>query len=132
MQPIADFHSVPPKIRYSIALKQPAIAPLKVGRGAQFRCVACGQIAAEEHVRNEFIQKFVSADLIAVVANSPKGRIFLAPDDFQSEVAKDAKPKWVPDEEMNTKTSNLVSGRGYGITHWHELFTQRQLRLLSG
>lgn len=131
VQPIADSRSVPPKIRYSIVIKQPAVAPLKVGRGAQFRCAACGQIAAEEHIRNEFIRKFVSADLIAVVADSPKGRIFLVPDDFQSEVAKNARPTWFPDEEMNTKTSNLVSGRGYGITHWHELFTQRQLVALT-
>ena len=32
---------------------------------------------------------------------------------------------------MNQETSNLVSGRGYGITHWHEIFTPRQLVALT-
>ena len=32
---------------------------------------------------------------------------------------------------MNIDTPNLVSGRGYGITYWHELFTERQRTLLT-
>lgn len=32
---------------------------------------------------------------------------------------------------MNQKCTDLVSGRGYGFTHWHELFTNRQLKALT-
>ena len=32
---------------------------------------------------------------------------------------------------MNTKCSDLVSGRGYGITYWKQLFTPRQLTALT-
>ena len=32
---------------------------------------------------------------------------------------------------MNQDTPNLVSGRGYGVTHWKELFTPRQLTALT-
>lgn len=32
---------------------------------------------------------------------------------------------------MNTKCTDLVSGRGYGITHWKQLFTPRQLTALT-
>lgn len=32
---------------------------------------------------------------------------------------------------MNQKTPNLVSGRGYGVTHWKQLFTNRQLAALT-
>src|SRR5690606_16838314 len=68
---------------------------------------------------------------IAIVAKRPQGRIYVSVDDLQGSVARGASPSWVPTEEMNQDTPNLVSGRGYGITHWHELFTPRQLVALT-
>lgn len=105
--------------------------PPKVGRGAKFRCLVCGQIAPEESIRAEFKAKNDRAQMMAIVAEGKRGRIYLAPIDEHEHVAKNAQPKWIPEEEMNTKTPTLVSGRGYGITHWHELFTQRQLVALT-
>ena len=68
---------------------------------------------------------------MAIVAEGRGGRIYLAPDAEHVRVASSAVPRWKPDEEMNQDTPNLVSGRGYGITHWHELFTSRQLVALT-
>jgi len=113
-----------------ISSKQKDIPP-KVGRGAQFRCLACGQIASEKNIRTEIINKRVGTQLMAIVAESLKGRVYLSPDGYQEEKAKNIIPKWVPDEKMNQETPNLVSGRGYGIEKWHELFTSRQLSSLS-
>jgi putative DNA methylase len=103
----------------------------KIGRGAQFRCVSCGQIASERDIRLEFRAKRVSPVMMAIVVETKAGRTFLSPIREHQEVALSPKPTWFPDEEMNTNTPNLVSGRGYGITHWHEIFTQRQLIALA-
>ncbi|WP_322508983.1 DUF1156 domain-containing protein [Anaerolinea sp.] len=105
--------------------------PPKTGRGAQFRCLVCGQIAPEDAIRAEFKAKRYGAQLMAIVAEGKNGRVYLPPDEEHVRIAQSAKPAWIPEEEMNTETPNLVSGRGYGITHWHELFTPRQLTALT-
>ncbi|MBE9569154.1 MAG: DUF1156 domain-containing protein [Proteobacteria bacterium] len=101
--------------------------PPKIGRGASFRCLICNQIADERSVRHEFQSKRSGLQLLAIVAEGPRRRLFLAPSDEHVTISKSARPKWKPEEEMNQKTSDLVSGRGYGFTHWYELFTSRQL-----
>jgi putative DNA methylase len=106
-------------------------SPPKIGRGANFRCLVCGQTADEQAVRAEFRAKRNSEQLMASVAEGPHGRVYLDPTRDQAEIARSAKPAWLPEEEMNQDTSNLVSGRGYGITHWHEIFTCRQLATLG-
>ena len=105
--------------------------PPKIGRGAQFHCLICGQIAPEEAIRAEFKAKRNGAQLMAIVAEGRNGRLYLPPNEKHVRIAQIALPAWMPDEEMNTETPNLVSGRGYGITHWHELFTPRQLTALT-
>jgi len=37
---------------------------------------------------------------------------------------------WIPDEPMDQKNPNIVSGRGYGIRQWGQLFNPRQLLAL--
>ena len=106
-------------------------APPKVGRGAQFRCLVCSQIAPEESIRAEFKAKRNNAQLMAIVIESSHGRVYLSPTAEHEKIAISAQPAWMPEEEMNQNTPNLVSGRGYGITHWHELFTSRQLTAMT-
>jgi putative DNA methylase len=40
-------------------------------------------------------------------------------------------PGWKPEAEMNQDCTDLISGRGYGFTHWYELFSRRQLTALT-
>ncbi|NOK58908.1 MAG: DUF1156 domain-containing protein [Chloroflexi bacterium AL-W] len=103
----------------------------KIGRGAKFRCLACGHNAEERNIRKEFQTKQNCQQLMAIVAEGPKGRVYLDPDEAHEKKAYEAVPPWKPEEEMNQSTPNLVSGRGYGITHWHEIFTPRQLLALT-
>ncbi len=108
----------------------PPEAP-KIGRGATFRCLVCSQPADEAKIREEFQQKNNSQQMMVVVTEGSKGRIYLPANEEYIKIAEMASPRWVPEEEMNQDTSNLVSGRGYGIDYWHEIFTKRQLLLLS-
>lgn len=108
----------------------PAEAP-KIGRGAAFKCLVCNQIAEEESIRAAFQAKAVRQQLIATVAEGRGRRLYLAADEYQQRAAAKAKPEWRPEIEMNKETPNLVSGRGYGIDSWHEIFTPRQLHVLD-
>ena len=105
--------------------------PTKIGRGARFRCLVCHQDSPEEYIKNESMEGRIDAQLMAIVAEGERGRIYLSPSEEHERIAKSAKPKWAPEVEMNRDTSILVSGRGYGFYTWADLFTQRQLTGLS-
>lgn len=104
---------------------------VKVGKGASFRCCFCGSVAEKAYIRDEIAAKRVRNSLMAVVADNKRSRVFLSPTIEHELAAESAVPEWMPQEDMNTKTPDLVSGRGYGITKWNELFTQRQLTTLT-
>lgn len=105
--------------------------PTKTGRGAHFRCLVCDQDSSEEHVKNESMEGRIDAQLMAIVAEGQNERIYVSPSEKHVKIAESAKPKWVPEAEMNRDTTTLVSGRGYGFFTWADLFTQRQLTLLD-
>jgi putative DNA methylase len=99
----------------------------KLGRGAQFRCLLTDTPIPDQHIRQEIIAKRCRFSLTAIVADIGHGRVYLSANDYHTAVSREANPAWVLDEEMNQNDPNLVSGRGYGIKRWSELFTPRQL-----
>ena len=105
--------------------------PPKIGKGAKFRCPVCKEIAPEKYVREQFILKDVNEVMTTIIADGNPGRIYLSPNSFHIECAFKGQPIWKPSFEMDKKNANLVSGRGYGINYWDEIFSQRQLTCLS-
>jgi len=103
----------------------------KLARGANFRCIVSNSPIEQSHIRAEFVAKRSYARLMAVAADGPRGRIYLSPTDEMEELAKSAQPEWRPEQPMEQRSKDLVSGRGYGFTHWHELYTSRQLVALT-
>ncbi|HPY63802.1 MAG TPA: DUF1156 domain-containing protein [Bacillota bacterium] len=117
-------------IRYVVKHGKNAPKSPKTGR-AQFRCICCEQVATGDYIRSEFTAKRSGAQLIAIVAEDTNGRLYLSPNSEHIAIADCSPPIWKPEAEMNNKCTDLVSGRGYGFTHWHELFTNRQLIALT-
>nr|WP_096361890.1 DUF1156 domain-containing protein [Sulfuricaulis limicola] len=103
----------------------------KLARGANFRCLMSDIPMSHDYVRGEFQAKRNGVSLMAIVAEGERERVYMTPTPEQDSIARSAQPDWRPEQEMNQETSNLVSGRGYGITHWHEIFTPRQLSALT-
>ncbi|MCF8029881.1 MAG: DUF1156 domain-containing protein [Desulfohalobiaceae bacterium] len=103
----------------------------KLGRGARFKCLMSETPMSLEYVRGQFKAKNNQARLMAIIAEGKRGRIYITPNQDQEQLARKVRPDRMPDQKMNQDTSNLVSGRGYGITHWHEIFTPRQLVALN-
>ena len=57
-----DYSETPPIISYSIKSgKGQPPNPSKVGRGAQFQCVCCGNVASVEYIKNEGTSKRIGA-----------------------------------------------------------------------
>lgn len=109
---------------------KPPEAP-KTSRGANFRCVCCGQNTPSNYVRGEFKNRNSGAVLMAIVAEGTAGRLYLSPDSIHEQIANSAKPLWKPEEAMNQDCKDLISGRGYGFRYWSDLFTNRQLTALT-
>jgi putative DNA methylase len=118
------------KIRYEVKYGKNAPEAPKIGRG-QFKCVCCRQAMKGEYIRSEFTAKRASAQLMAIVAEGNGGRLYISPNAEHIVTANCPLPEWKPEAEMNTKCTDLISGRGYGFTHWYELFTNRQLTALT-
>ena len=103
----------------------------KTGRG-KFRCVACGREVGTDYLHEEFTAHRDGRVMIGVVAEGRNGRVYESPLGEEHVRAADVPmPEDFPDAEMNQDTTDLISGRGYGFTHWHQLFTNRQLTMLT-
>lgn len=104
--------------------------PPKTGRGANFRCVVCEQVSSVEHIKAEGRAKRMGAQLMAIVAEGARGRIYLPPDTEQIRVAETADPTWGPDQELGNDPRALWT-INYGLTRFRDLFTKRQLVALT-
>jgi putative DNA methylase len=103
---------------------------LKAGRGAQFKCAVCGQIAGEEHLACPEIARDLGMQLVAIVAEANGDRVFLSPDPSHERAASLAHPDWVPDLPLSTHPQ-YMGVTHYGLSRHFELYTQRQLSLMA-
>jgi putative DNA methylase len=100
--------------------------PPKTGRGASFRCLVCGQAAPEEHIRSEGRAKRMGAQLVAIVTEGQRGRVYVAPNDDQVRAASSGTPAWVPDGDLSVNARHCTPPT-YGMERLADLFTSRQL-----
>ncbi|WP_242605143.1 DUF1156 domain-containing protein [Chloroflexus aurantiacus] len=103
----------------------------KLARGANFECLLSGMPITGDYIKAEGCAGRMGARLLAIVAEGPRGRVYLPPMPEHEEIARQAQPAWKPDLPMNRETRDLVSGRGYGFFTWADLFTPRQLVALT-
>ena len=95
-------------------------------------CVACNSTVPLSYLREQARAGRMSEQMTAIVAEGDRKRLFFAPTEEHIQTALSVKPnkRSIPQQKMPA-TAYLVSGRGYGITHWHQLFTDRQLEMLT-
>ena len=128
VMPIVDGDKIRFEIRHYAADKDVPAGTVN-SKGA--RCLFCGTESKLAHVRAQAKAGNMSAQLMAVVAEGARGRVYLPPDETHEQIANVEMPDDVPDSEMNQNCPDLVSGRGYGFTQWNQLFTNRQLTALT-
>jgi putative DNA methylase len=118
-------------IRYEVRYGKDAPAPTKTTRGANFKCIRCGESATNEYVRKEAVSGHLDATLMAVIAEGSAGRLFVSPTEYDKDTALDIKPIWKPDHIVPSPCHDVDRLPMYGMPTWGDAFTDRQLTALS-
>ena len=90
-------------------------------------CVATGSAMPLTYIRQQGKAGGLGRTLIAVVAEGPDGRVYVAPRSSSQEIMEDLDLDLgpLPNNPRDFKTPN------YGLTNWQDLFTTRQLITLT-
>ncbi len=128
VEPIVDRSTTPPTIKFEVRNEAPSQIGTVGRQGA--RCVACGVSVPLDHIRKQGQEKLIGQRLIAIVAEGPKTRYFLTPDPRHEALAIMAKPSWVPEQALPDQALGFRV-QNYGITHWRDLYTARQLTIMN-
>lgn len=102
----------------------------KFGRGS-FRCVLTGSAIDLPYVRNEANTQGLSTRLLAIIADSPRGRVYCSPTLEQERAAVQETPAWGPEEVVTTPSHDVDRLPMYGMPRWRDAFTSRQLVALT-
>lgn len=94
--------------------------------GSNFRCILSGAPIGGDYIKAEGQAGRIGARLTAIVADGPRGRVYIRPSRQMEQLAQAAAPEWKPAGEMPTR---LTGGScvPYGYRTWGDLFTPRQL-----
>lgn len=108
-------------------------AGTKIGRGCKFKCLLSNEPIPDTHVKQEGMAGRLRARMLAIVAEGPKGRVYLPPTEEQDRLATNL------DMSMDLTGIDVpiaLDKRAiwcllYGLTSFDQLFTSRQLAALT-
>ena len=98
--------------------------------GSLFRCPCCGEITSDEYVKSAGKEQKFGYHLMAVAVDTEKGRIYKTPDERQRKAAECERPENIPTGSI-PNNSHWFSPPGFGLTEYSDLFTNRQLTMLT-
>jgi putative DNA methylase len=93
-------------------------------------CIATGSAITGDYIKEQGRSGRHGAQLLAVVAEGPRSRTYLASSDEQVEAAACAMPDWLPAGHMSDHPQYMGTHR-YGLDEWWKLFSPRQLVALT-
>lgn len=111
---------------------------VKLGKGARegtvartgANCIFCGAPVDFPYIRSEAKAGRMGAHLMASIAEGKKGRVYVSPDDTQRFAAMCDTPEDIPLTNLPEKALGFRV-QAYGMTMHKDLFTNRQLTVLS-
>ena len=102
----------------------------KLSRGANFRCLMSGTPIAPVYIYGEATGGRMGEQLMAIVVEGDRRRVYLSPTRKQEAMARKAEPAWNPEVAM-PENPRWFSPPLYGLTTFGDLFTPRQLVALT-
>jgi len=109
-------------------------APSKAGDGTVGRngatCISCGSAVTLDYVRVTSRRDGLGARLMAVVGAGYRKRTYLAADDEQRRASMVERPDTAPEASLPDQALGFRV-QNYGLTQWADLFTNRQLLVLT-
>ena len=100
------------------------------GSGSPFLCLMSGSPMPFDYLRTEGKAGRLGARLLAIVAKGDRERVYLTPNDMQERPANVTRPSWTPDTTLPPRALGFRV-QEYGMDHWRDLFTHRQLVALA-
>lgn len=104
--------------------------PPKQGRGAKFACLVCGDVTSDTHVKAQGMAGCMGQQLIAVVGEGHRQRIYLPASQEHRSAADVPRPDDVPEADLAADPRNIWCVN-YGLRTFADLFTNRQLVALT-
>lgn len=126
IEPIVDAETQ--TIRYEIRTGKGTIPEGTVERSGA-RCLATGTPMPFSYVREEGKAGRMRTQLMAIVAEGDRKRIYLAPSESQAATAR-VHADWRPDAALPHNPRDFKTPN-YGMSSWGDLFTERQLVALT-
>ena len=93
-------------------------------------CLLCGTPVSLNYIRDEGKVGRMSAQLMAIAAEGPRQRYYVAPNREHENAADVARPDDVPEAEI-AYNPRYLTAPNYGMRTWADLFTKRQLTALT-
>jgi putative DNA methylase len=104
---------------------------LKIGRGANFRCIFCDHTLTADYVKEVGKNAGYGLRLLAVIGEGVRRRrTYLSPTVEQEVAGLSAAPEWEPDTPLPDQALGFRV-QGYGFTRQADLYTSRQLLSLT-
>lgn len=121
------------KVKFGVG-RDPKSAPTKDNDGTMHRtgavCFSCKAAVDRNHIKSEGRAKRMSAQLMAIVAEGNHTRTYLSPTPEHEAAAEVLRPSDVPDQELGYHPKDIWTPP-YGLTTFADLFTPRQLTVLT-
>lgn len=118
--------------RFTVKMGRPpgeAKAGTTAGKRAAFICLMSKTPIDYNYIRSEGRSGRMGVKLMALVAEGPRGRIYLSPPTEHETTATQVAPCWRPDVKLHGKCRVNVSNYGFDV--YGDLFTPRQLLTLT-
>ena len=129
VEPQIDHILKPPAIRLIVVTGKDKPQEGTVNRqGAH--CIACSTSVPFDYIRIEGKAGRMSTQLMAIVSEGKRGRVYLTPDRNQASIAKQAEPEWRPEADLPHNPRDFKTPN-YGMHTFADLFTPRQLVALN-
>ena len=100
------------------------------GSGSPFRCLMSNAPMPFDYLRSTAKANGLGSRLMAIVAEGDRGRVFLDPTLEHESAARVAIPRAVPDLRLPERALGFRV-QEYGMVAWRDLFTNRQLVVIS-
>ncbi|MDE0669165.1 MAG: DUF1156 domain-containing protein [bacterium] len=127
VQPVVD--RATKTVRYEVRTDGDGEPPEGTVTRQGARCLATGAAMPFEHIRAEGRAGRMGQQLLAIVAEGDRQRVYLEPSAEHAEIAQATTREDVPTGELSGKARANVAN--YGLTRWSDLFTARQLTALT-
>lgn len=97
---------------------------------ANFTCLISGTPISGDYIKAEGQAGKIGKRMMAIVAEGERERVYLPPTAEMEKIASEANPNWKPEVEFFQQALGFRVGN-YGMKKWSDLFTNRQLVVLT-